>query len=71
MARLTAKDIRQLTPAERKKRLEELYDEMSAIRVETATGGGTENPYRIRNVRRAIARILTIEREEEMEEASE
>ena len=67
MARLTAKDIRQLTPAERKKRLEELYNEMSSIRIESATGGGTENPYKIRNVRKAIARILTIEREEELE----
>ena len=69
MARLTAKDIRQLNPAERKKRLEELYDELSSIRVESATGGGTENPYKIRNVKRAIARILTIQREEELEEA--
>ena len=67
MARLTPKDIRDLTPVERQKRLEELYDEMSSIRVEVATGGGTENPYRIRNVRRAIARILTIQREEELE----
>jgi len=67
MARLTPKDIRDLTPIERQKRLEELYDEMSSIRVEVATGGGTENPYRIRNVRRAIARILTIQREEELE----
>ncbi|MCK5388933.1 MAG: 50S ribosomal protein L29, partial [Candidatus Thorarchaeota archaeon] len=44
-----------------------LYNEMSSIRVEAATGGGTENPYKIRNVRRAIARILTIQREEELE----
>jgi large subunit ribosomal protein L29 len=69
MARLTARDIRQLTPAERQKRLEELYDELSTIRIEMATGGGTENPYRIRNVRKAIVRILTIQREEEMEAA--
>ncbi len=67
MAKLTAKDIRELTPVERQKRLEELYNEMSSIRVEVATGGGTENPYRIRKVRRAIARILTIQREEELE----
>ena len=67
MAKLGAKEIRELNPVERKKRLDELYNEMSRIRVETATGGHTENPYRIRNVRRAIARILTIEREEELE----
>ena len=67
MARLSAKDIRALTLTERKKKLDELYNEMSNIRVEVATGGGTENPYRIQNVRRAIARILTIQREEELE----
>jgi large subunit ribosomal protein L29 len=66
---LNAKEIRKLTPAERQKKLEELYNEMSSIRIEMATGGGTENPYRIRNVRRAIARILTIQHEEGMEES--
>jgi large subunit ribosomal protein L29 len=64
---LNAKEIRKLDPAERQKKLKELYDEMSSIRIETATGGGTQNPYKIRNVRKAIARILTIQHEEEME----
>ena len=67
MAGLSAQDIRKLTPAERQKKLEELYNDVSRIRVEVATGGGTDNPYKIRNVRRAIARILTIQREEELE----
>jgi len=66
---LNAKEIRKLTPAERQKKLEELYNEMSSIRIETATGGGTENPYRIRNVRKAISRILTIQHEEAREES--
>jgi large subunit ribosomal protein L29 len=66
---MNAKEIRKLTAAERKKKLDELYNEMSTIRIESATGGGTENPYRIRNVRKAIARILTIEHEKEMEES--
>lgn len=69
MPGLNAKEIRKLTPAERQKKLEELYNEMASIRIESATGGGTENPYRIRNVRKAIARILTIQHEEEMEES--
>ncbi|MHA2141519.1 MAG: 50S ribosomal protein L29 [Candidatus Thorarchaeota archaeon] len=68
MARLTAKDIRNLTPPERQKRLEELYNELTEIRIQLATGGGTENPFRIRNVKRAIARILTIQGEVEREE---
>ncbi len=67
MSELKAKELRKLTAAERQKKLEELYDEMSSIRIESATGGGTQNPYKIRNVRKAIARILTINREEELE----
>lgn len=68
MARLTAKDIRKLTPPERQKKLDELYNEITEIRIQLATGGGTDNPYRIRNVRRAIARIITIQNEMEREE---
>ncbi len=67
MPGMNAKEIRKLTPAERQKKLEELYNEMSSIRIESATGGGTQNPYKIRNVRTAVARILTINREEELE----
>jgi large subunit ribosomal protein L29 len=67
MARLTATDIRKLTPAEQQKKLDELYNEMSRIRIESATGGGTENPYKIRGVKRAIARILTIQHQEKLE----
>lgn len=66
MARLTAKDIRKLTQPERQKKLEELYNELSEIRTQLATGGGTDNPYRMRAVKLAISRILTIEREEEL-----
>ncbi len=69
MPGLNAKEIRKLTPTERQKKLEELYNEMSTIRIESATGGGTENPYRIRNVRKAIARILTIQHEEELKQS--
>ena len=69
MSELSAKELRKLTQAERQRKLVELYDEMSSIRIEMATGGGTENPYKIRNVRKAIARILTINREEELEES--
>ena len=67
MAGHSPTEIRELTHAERQKMLKDLYNELSSIRVESATGGGTENPYKIRNVRRAIARILTIQREEELE----
>ena len=67
MPGLKARDIRKLNPTERQKKLQELYDELSSIRIDLATGGGTENPYKIRAVRKAIARLLTVEREAELE----
>ena len=66
MARLTAKDIRQLTPPERQKKMDELFNELTSVRIQIATGGGSENPYKIRAIKRAIARILTIQKEEEL-----
>jgi large subunit ribosomal protein L29 len=69
MARLTPKDIRKLTPPEREKKLDELYNELASIRIQIATGGGADNPYRTKAIRKAIARILTIQHEQQMEES--
>ena len=66
MARLTAKDIRKLNPAERQKKMDDLFNDLTNVRIQIATGGGSENPYQIRAIKRAIARILTIQREEEL-----
>ncbi|MCK4483336.1 MAG: 50S ribosomal protein L29 [Candidatus Thorarchaeota archaeon] len=66
MARLTAMDIRKLNPAERQKKMDDLFNELTSVRIQIATGGGSENPYQIRAIKRAIARILTIQREEEL-----
>ncbi len=66
MARLTAKDIRKLNPAERQKKMDELFNELTNVRIQIATGGGSDNPYKIRAIKRTIARILTVQREEEL-----
>jgi large subunit ribosomal protein L29 len=64
MAILRIKEIKGMTPAEREKRLEELRAELTRARA-LRTGGGTiESPGRIREMRRAIARILTVNGEE-------
>lgn len=47
---------------ERKRRLEELRAELMRLRAQAARGT-LENPARIKEIRKAIARILTIERE--------
>ena len=63
MAILRPREIRKMSREERRKRLEELRAELMRLRVQAARGT-LENPSRIREIRRAIARILTIEREE-------
>ncbi|MFN3804411.1 MAG: 50S ribosomal protein L29 [Pyrobaculum sp.] len=60
--KLKAKALREMSPEERKKLLDQLRAEL--IKLDTQRERGfVENPGRVRQVRRAIARILTIERE--------
>ncbi|RLE96919.1 MAG: 50S ribosomal protein L29 [Thermoprotei archaeon] len=65
MAILRPNEIRKMSREERRRRLEELRAELMRLRAQAARGT-LENPARIREIRRAIARILTIEREEEL-----
>jgi len=65
-------EIRDMTPAEREAELEDLQTELLNARAVQATGGAPDNPGRIKEIRKAIARIKTIEAEEsEAETASE
>jgi len=63
---LRVREIREMTPEERRKKLRELRAELSRLRTMVRAGGAVENPMRIRELRRAIARILTVMREEEL-----
>lgn len=58
-------DIRKMSPEERKEKLEELRMELVKLRLQ-AEMGTLDNPGRIRAIRKTIARILTIMREEEL-----
>jgi large subunit ribosomal protein L29 len=64
MAILRIKEIKGMTGPEREKRLEELRAELTRARALKTGGGTVENPGRIREMRRAIARILTVNAEE-------
>ncbi|MCD6479800.1 50S ribosomal protein L29 [Candidatus Bathyarchaeota archaeon] len=64
MAILRMREIREMTPDERRKKLEELRTELSRLKAMVRAGGSIENPGRIRELRRTIARILTVMREE-------
>ena len=57
-------EVRDMTPAEREDELESLRTELLNERAVQAAGGQPENPGRIKELRRAIARIETIRREE-------
>ncbi len=64
MAIVRAKEIREMSGDQVEKQLKDLRNELLKERAITATGGAPESPGRIRELRRTIARILTIQKEE-------
>jgi large subunit ribosomal protein L29 len=64
MTILHVEEIRDMTPAEREAELEDLETELMQDNAVKAAGGAPENPGRIQELRRTIARIKTIQREE-------
>ena len=63
---LRKREMSQMLPEERSKKLSELRAELSRLRTTVSSGGTIENPSRIREIRRAIAKILTIESQERL-----
>jgi large subunit ribosomal protein L29 len=63
MAILRKAEIRKMTPAERIKKLEELKTELLTQRGKARTGA-VESSGRVRELKRTVARILTITKEE-------
>jgi large subunit ribosomal protein L29 len=61
---LKAKEIREFTPEERSEKLEELKRELMHERGVAAMGGSPPSPGKIRQLRMAIAKLLTVMREE-------
>jgi large subunit ribosomal protein L29 len=56
---LRKREIKQLLPEEREKKLTELRTELTKLRTSVKAGGNVDNVGRIRELRRTIARILT------------
>ena len=61
-------EIRDMSNEERKRRLSELRTELVRMRTMVRAGGAVENPSRIREIKRTIARILTVVNEEAQRE---
>ena len=65
MAALKIADIRNMTAEERNEKLKELRNELMHERGVSAMGGAPASPGIIRSIRTSIARILTVQKEEE------
>lgn len=66
---MKAKDIRELTDEELEQKLIEMKTELFNLRFQLATGQ-LNNPVRLREVRKDIARIQSVLREKELERHS-
>jgi len=64
-------EIRKMSERERKEELESLRMDLMRERGIIATGGAPENPGRVREIRRTIARIKTVEGELKQEPGRE
>jgi large subunit ribosomal protein L29 len=58
------KDIAEMSPEAREQRLIELKVELARIRTMIKAGGAVENPTRVRQIRKTIAQILTVQNEQ-------
>jgi large subunit ribosomal protein L29 len=63
---LRMSEIREMSAEERSRRLDELRTELSKLKTMIHAGGSVENPGRIKALKKAIARVLTVMREEEL-----
>ena len=61
MAILRKREMKQMLPEERKKKISELRAELTTIRTSVKSGGTVDNPSRVRELRRTVARLLTAE----------
>lgn len=61
-------EIRNLSTAELNEKIVSLREELFNLRFQLATGQ-LENPMRIREIRKTIARIKTVQREKELKAA--
>ena len=66
MAIIRLKDIVGMTSEDRADKLIDLRIELARIRTMVKAGGAVDNPTRVRELRRTIAQILTVENEKKL-----
>ncbi len=67
---LRKREIKQMLPEERNQKVTELRAELTTIRTMVKSGGTVDNPARIRQLRRTVARLLTAEHQSAKKEES-
>ena len=67
MAHIRSRDIDQMNPEQRERRLLELREELLQLRAQQALGGSSSNAGAYKQTRRSIARLLTKLSEESKE----
>jgi len=67
MAHIKSRDIDQMNPEQRERRLVELKEELLQLRAQQALGGSSSNAGAYKQTRRSIARLLTKMAEENKE----
>ncbi len=65
------KDVRDMSSEERKRKATELHTELVRLKTMTKAGGSVDDTARVKLLRKAIARILTVERESERAKVGE
>ena len=66
---LTAKNIREMDDRERERSLLTLREELMMLYSQQTGGGIADNPAKAKVIRKQIARILTVKKEEKMRES--
>lgn len=66
MPLIRIKEIRDMSPEDRSKRLGEFRTELLRLRIMIKAGGTIDNPARVKELRKAIAKMLTIEQEQKL-----
>ena len=64
MAILRLKEIRDMSSDQRTAKINEFRTELARLKTMVAAGGAIDNPSQVRELRKTIARMLTIEAEE-------
>jgi large subunit ribosomal protein L29 len=60
------KEINGMSSEERAKKLSDLRAELARLKTMVSAGGAVENPARIRELRKTVAQILTVENEDRL-----